>query len=794
VTSAVQSGVPGLPEIGALPLNRKASYTDADRRKTASAFDPALPSNGVSDAGAGKLTFAALADGSDTLTDYAFALYSFVLPGYADDAVVQLNWDVAPADGTAWVALANRDTLRWDWQDATLGVPLNFGMLLPYIEADNLTLAMIVGGSQAARLTSIVLGTNALPAPFVTVSPDNGTVPLTVDFSGAQSTDSDGTIVKYEWDFDDDGVYDLDSGTDATVSHTYTDVGSYTPRMRVTDDKGAQARDGENVSVNPPGMVPPVAVLTGTPQTGPLPLEVTFDAAGSSDDVGIENYDFDFNGDGSYEVLDSLNPTASTTYSSGGIRTAVVRVEDSDGATDTASFQVDADAIAEVDLNGITPLCGLGQRTLSASGYEAGGQIVQYRWDFDGDGTWDQTTTTNQVTHDFSWGVYSPRVEVTDDDGDTATDEFGIPVQVVSVASSTLPAGDGPHAGPGVAVIGGSNVGVFELSSGLHYFGPNPHYISTTVDPPDTSVVKLGFTQSGADQLPYVVYYSAGGDLRIARATANPDATADWTTHNIRNSSSSFDGDFTLDAATYTVGGTQRIAVSYYDAEDNELGFALSSTSSPDETADWTVHSVDDSGNAGKYHALAILTSRPALVYQDISVTTAIKYARSSVEGPDNAADWGFHTVFNSAGTNDPFRGFALRRIGAVPAFTVVQDGGVKLKYFRATVSEPTALNQWHEHEPLGTIPVGTYTGLGELDGLAGIAYTATNVANPILNFAWAEDTTPSNAADWCLTDLPGLSGIYGFHLAMTVHQDKPLIGLHTDILTSSQQTLVWGQ
>lgn len=61
-------------------------------------------------------------------------------------------------------------------------------------------------------------------------------------------TDTDGSIVKYEWDFEGDGIFDLailasPTVTNGSVSHIYTKAGAYNPVLRVTDDKGATATD-----------------------------------------------------------------------------------------------------------------------------------------------------------------------------------------------------------------------------------------------------------------------------------------------------------------------------------------------------------------------------------------------------------------------------------------------------------------------------------------------------------------------------------------------------------------------
>ena len=53
----------------------------------------------------------------------------------------------------------------------------------------------------------------------------------TVLFDGTASVDEDGNIVRYEWDFGDDGT-----GDGATTTHVYADDGPFTVALRVFDD------------------------------------------------------------------------------------------------------------------------------------------------------------------------------------------------------------------------------------------------------------------------------------------------------------------------------------------------------------------------------------------------------------------------------------------------------------------------------------------------------------------------------------------------------------------------------
>ncbi len=73
------------------------------------------------------------------------------------------------------------------------------------------------------------------------------------DFNGTGSTDADGTIVSYDWDF---GGGSTDSG--ATVSHRYDDIGPHTATLTVTDNEGLTATDhgrGERHQRSPGGVV-----------------------------------------------------------------------------------------------------------------------------------------------------------------------------------------------------------------------------------------------------------------------------------------------------------------------------------------------------------------------------------------------------------------------------------------------------------------------------------------------------------------------------------------------------------
>ena len=95
-------------------------------------------------------------------------------------------------------------------------------------------------------LTGTGTPTNQPPTAVASANPASGWAPLAVAFTGSNSTDSDGTISSYAWNFGDG-----QTATTANPSHTYQNTGNYTATLTVTDNGNLTSSKTVPISVTP---------------------------------------------------------------------------------------------------------------------------------------------------------------------------------------------------------------------------------------------------------------------------------------------------------------------------------------------------------------------------------------------------------------------------------------------------------------------------------------------------------------------------------------------------------------
>ncbi len=112
-----------------------------------------------------------------------------------------------------------------------------------------LVLLAVIVGSIALALGGCLLIANLPPQARFTATPTSGTSPLSVNFDASTSTDPDGQIVSYEWDFGD-----TQTASGVTVTHVFTvqsESKVFTVILTVTDNDGAVDQATKNIAVNP---------------------------------------------------------------------------------------------------------------------------------------------------------------------------------------------------------------------------------------------------------------------------------------------------------------------------------------------------------------------------------------------------------------------------------------------------------------------------------------------------------------------------------------------------------------
>lgn len=198
------------------------------------------------------------------------------------------------------------------------------------------------------------------PTATASASPSNGPVPLEVTLI-CQGQSPNGSIVLWEWDYDGDGTYDYSSAASGTASHTYESVGEYAGRCRVTDSAGLTGVSGAintTVRPRPPGSPSVTATASATSGTAPLAVNLNGSVTGGG---SIVLYEWDFEGDGTFDYSSAASAAVSHTYQAGGIFAATLRVTDDAGLTSADSIAIDVNVTASLSIPDDTFLPGSGE-------------------------------------------------------------------------------------------------------------------------------------------------------------------------------------------------------------------------------------------------------------------------------------------------------------------------------------------------------------------------------------------------------------------------------------------------
>jgi large repetitive protein len=303
-------------------------------------------------------------------------------------------WLAGTAEPAAWLLTTTDTTVG-------LQVPGSIGVR-PYLSSTVTNAPVVVG------VDDLSSGSTNLPP---TASQASSCTGLTCSFDGTGSTDPEGPVASWTWDFGDGSP----PVSGATVTHTYAAAGAYSAALTVADGAGATGLTASTVTPTaPPAGSPPTASFTSSCTE----LSCSFDGTASSDaDGSVTGWAWDF-GDGAT----GTGSTVTHDYATGGPVTVSLVVTDSSGATGSANGTANPVAPPSAGTPptaSFTASCPALTCSFDGSAStDADGPLASWAWDF-GDGT---TGAGATPTHAYpTAGDYTVRLTVTDGTGDTGT-------------------------------------------------------------------------------------------------------------------------------------------------------------------------------------------------------------------------------------------------------------------------------------------------------------------------------------------------------------------------------------
>jgi PKD repeat protein len=269
-----------------------------------------------------------------------------------------------------------------------------------------------------------IIGKTVATPPVAQFTPSKTTALAgeSISFDASASTDPDGTIQSWTWNFDDG-----ETGNGETVHHSFTSFGSYDVTLTVKDDEDLSNSTTVTITI----IDYPVANFTYTPKPPIADQAVTFDASASQPKGGsIASYSWKF-GDGQTNT----SAVVMHKYTETGTFTVNLTVTDSEQLSNsvTATITVIGYPTANFTFTPQEPFVNQTVNFGASTSQPNGGTITNYNWKF-GDG---QNSTGASTSHSFSEeGTY--RVELTVTDSEQLTDTTSILIQVELQPESNL--------------------------------------------------------------------------------------------------------------------------------------------------------------------------------------------------------------------------------------------------------------------------------------------------------------------------------------------------------------------
>lgn len=332
------------------------------------------------------------------------------------------------ATGNSVVGTSKIDSYEWligDGMARLSGQRDKFTFTKPGIYPVTLRVTYASGQIKTDIVEIKVNDTSYAPQAVITTSPTfsnryqaiAGSAPFEVQFDAGSSKDKDKNIVKYQWDFDGDNVWDAEG---SNSSYRYKKTGEFKVKLKVTDADGNTSEATTKVLV---GEELPVIDFGADKLSGPAPLAINFDASGSRlpDNRKIISYEWDFAAEenSNNKPANFIHQRAQTSHTFTEIGEHIVKLilhaEDGNTYYDTLKIIV-TNASLNADFSS-SRIRGRAPLAVSFDGSRSLGEISSYQWVFN-DG---ETSDIVNPTHIFKQaGSYAVTLTISDKLGNTS--------------------------------------------------------------------------------------------------------------------------------------------------------------------------------------------------------------------------------------------------------------------------------------------------------------------------------------------------------------------------------------
>jgi len=312
-------------------------------------------------------------------------------------------------DGSKSIASTGSSIVKFEWDFESDGIVDTEGEKTSFTYGNEGTYTCLLKVTDSIGewdedtcLINVLSLPNESPIADFTYFPVNPTIQDTVSFID-QSTDPDGSIMSWSWDFGDGAT-----STDRNPSHQYSAKGDYTVKLTVTDNNEGQDSFERSLSIH---NIAPTASFTYSPSELKVGEDIQFNDK-STDPEGTQlSWFWDFG-----DEHNSTEKNPAHKYTSKGTYEVTLTVTDDEGFTDATSKTItvlNKPPIASFQYNPFGPTI-YDTINFTNTSEDSYGTIVSRFWDF-GDGT---NSTLQNPSHSFTQkGEYIIALTVTDNDG-----------------------------------------------------------------------------------------------------------------------------------------------------------------------------------------------------------------------------------------------------------------------------------------------------------------------------------------------------------------------------------------